>query len=113
MSGADARAIAAQKALAALDHALSNRPKQTGHDFSAATRCLTALREHVIVDMRGHPAAATRDHLARLNAVISVVYGGQFPIGAVPWDHVQQARDTFVRLLRDMGLAVDQPATQS
>lgn len=101
----DPRATAAECALAALDDALSHRPRQTGHDFSAATRCLAVLRDQVITEMRRRPTPAIRDHLYRLNGVISVVYGGQFPIGAVPWDYVQQARDRFARLLGDMGLA--------
>lgn len=112
MSEPDSRTFAAQKALAAIDEALSHRPRQTGHDFSAATRCLTALREQVIAELRRNPTAERRDQLQRLNAVISVVYGGQFPIGAVPWDQVQQARDALVRLLGEMALPVD-PAIES
>ncbi len=107
---AERRALAARKALDAMNEALAHRPKQTGHDFSAASRCLTALREQMVTELRERPTPELRQRLERLNSVISVVYGGQFPIGAVPWEHVEQARDAFVRLLGDMGVDVDRPA---
>lgn len=114
MSGlADNRAEAARCAMAALNEALSHRPVKTGHDFSAAQRCLTALRDSVIMHHREQPSAESRERLARLNAVISVVYGGQFPIGAVPWDSIEQARDALARLLAEMGLGVDRAGAQS
>ena len=110
---ADNRAELARQAMAALDDALSHRPVKTGHDFSEAQRCLTALREKVIARHRDHPSAESSDRLARLNAIISVVYGGQFPIGAVPWDKVEQGRDAFARLLGEMGLVVDRAGAHS
>jgi len=108
-----AQAEAAREALAAIDEALSHRPKQTGHDFSAASRCLTALREHLIAEVRARSTPEARERLARLNAVISVIYGGQFPIGAVPWEKVQQARDALARLLGEMGADVDRADARS
>lgn len=109
----DRRGAAARRALEAMDDALSHRPKQTGHDFSAATRCLVVLRDQVIAEMRERPTPELRDQLARLNGVISVFYGGQFPIGAVPWEHVEKARDSFVALIGEMGLTVAKSAAQS
>jgi hypothetical protein len=59
----------------------------------------------MIAQLRAHPSAAGDERLGRLNAIISVVYGGQFPIGAVPWDKVEQARDAFARLIGEDGAA--------
>ena len=80
-------------ALAAIDQALAERPHKEGHTFSEATRHLCALRDALIQAQAGQPAGdAGRQQLEHLNAVISVVLAGHFPLGAVPWEALELAR---------------------
>ncbi|HEX4262102.1 MAG TPA: hypothetical protein VHY76_13480 [Acetobacteraceae bacterium] len=98
-----APAPSAGDVLARLDRLLADRPHRIGHDFSEATRCITALRQQMILDLRrGDAPAGTEDRLARLNAVLSVVVGTHYPIGAPKWAHMQSARDAFAELARSM-----------
>ena len=94
-----------EAALGALDRLLADRPDRVSHDFSAAMRCLTDFREHMLGHARREDTTQARERLARLNAVISVFYGGQFPIGAVPWKHLEKARDGFAALLQELNAA--------
>lgn len=86
----------ARDALAAIDTLLADRPEKIGHDFSEATRRLTAWREQCIARWRETQAMEARRRLDRVNAAISVVVGGQFPLGRVNWDSIESAR-------RDLG----------
>ncbi len=88
--------------LARLDKLLADRPHRIGHDFSEATRCLTALRERMIEHLRaGDAPPEIAERLARLNAVLSVVVGTHYPVGAPKWPHLQHARDSFAELASD------------
>ncbi len=91
----------AHAALAAIDKLLADRPEKIGHDFSEATRCLTAWREHCIARWRKTQAEADRRSLDRVNAAISVVLGGQFPLGRVNWNSIEDVR----RDLRNLALS--------
>src|SRR5579875_2950917 len=66
--------------LARLDKLLADRPHRIGHDFSEATRALTALRDRLVLHMRaGDAPPEAAETLARLNAVLSVVVGTHYP----------------------------------
>jgi formate dehydrogenase major subunit len=89
--------------LARLDKLLADRPHRVGHDFSEATRCLTALREQIIGHLRaGNAPPGTAERLARLNAVLSVLVGTHYPVGAPKWPHLARARDSFAALAADL-----------
>lgn len=83
------------RVLAALDKLLAERPEREGRDFSEATRCLTAYREEVL----GRAAPDQSGRLAVLNAAISVVMAGHFPLGEVPWDQIEKARERLGKLV--------------
>ena len=90
--------------LARLDKLLSDRPHRIGHDFSEATRCLTALREQIVGHLRaGNAPPGAAERLARLNAVLSVLVGTHYPVGAPKWPHLQRARDSFAELASELG----------
>lgn len=89
-----------QSALRLLDKLLKERPEKVGHDFSEAARCLTGFRDGLIARWRETGAEADRRRLARVNSVLSVVVGGHFPLGGVPWGHIEKAR-------RELGEVVD------
>ncbi|MGU3537672.1 hypothetical protein [Methylobacterium sp. A54F] len=80
-----------RRALAALDRALAGRPGKDDDAFSEATLCLGAFRDALIRRRRGD-AQQGGDALEHLNAVLSVVLAGHFPLGAVPWGEIEAAR---------------------
>jgi hypothetical protein len=90
--------------LAALDRLLAERPEQVTHDFSAAMRCLTDWREVLVRRVRaaGDDSAADRhlyaSALRQLNAVVSAVYAGHYPLGRTDWELLSQARDSFAAI---------------
>lgn len=97
MANEDGRA-----ALAAIDRALEHRPEKDGHDFSDAAKHLAQLRDAIITEHRdAPPSAAARERLARLNAVLSVVLGGHFPLGGIPWPEIERARGWLADLLAE------------
>ncbi len=81
-----------QDALARLDEILAQQPKPEQHLYSCCMECLTALRDRMI------DSGADTTKLAHLNAVISVVMAGHFPLGAVPWDELHKARAWLAEL---------------
>ena len=83
---------AAAKALRALDEAIKDAPARNGHAFSRAASCLSAFREETIA-MHGLDGAENRERLSRLNAVMSLVLAGHFPLGDAPWDDIRKARE--------------------
>lgn len=86
---------AGARVLAALDKLLAERPEREGRDFSEATRCLTAYREELL----GRAAPDRAERLAVVNAAISVVMAGHFPLGEVPWRHIEKAREKLGELV--------------
>ena len=100
-AAADPRDLA-EKALAAIDKVLADKPERNGHDFSAAVHCLSDLRDVLIRERRDRsPGPEARDRPGRLNAAISIIVGGQYPIGSVPWRHIEDARASFATLLAE------------
>ncbi len=82
----------AATAIAALDRLLADRPDRVDGHFSAATRHLAAYRDELIFIWRRTASETDRRRLGRVNAVLSVVLGGQYPVGEVPWPSIAQAR---------------------
>lgn len=88
-------------ALAALDAALRDRPAKDGHAFAEATQCLVAFRNRLTDRSRAGEDVAGA--LEQVNAIISVVLGGHFPLGAVPWPAVERARAALATLIGEAG----------
>ncbi len=81
-------------ALAELDAILAAEPDANHARFSAATRYLSAFRNRLIAQYRpGRPTGPQRRQLDQVNATLSLVMGGQFPLGSVPWGELRQARE--------------------
>lgn len=97
---------AGRQTLAAIDQILVDRPNKVGHDFSAATRCLAAWRDVLVQRWRHSAAEIDRRSLDRVNAAISVILGGQFPLGHVPWQEIEMVR-------QDLGDLADQRSTET
>jgi hypothetical protein len=85
-------------ALGAIDKLLAERPEKVGPDFSRATCLLVALRDSQIVRWRHTHAEPDRQRLASINSVLSVVIGGHFPLGGIPWPQIEKAREVLACL---------------
>ena len=94
----------AKTALDALDAVIADKPRKAGHDFTAATKHLTRFRDELITR---HRAAGdgerheVRAQLTRVNAVISTVLAGHFPIGPIPWPEIEKARAMFAEIVAE------------
>jgi hypothetical protein len=89
------------EAIAAIDRLLADSPDKVGHDFSAATRCLASWRDALVQHRRDLSAGGDHQALERVNAAISVILGGEFPLGKVPWPEIARVRQQLRELLRD------------
>lgn len=86
---------AADKALAALDRALEDRPDKVYDDLVEAVRCLVGLRAELTAKRRAGDAG---DRLERCNAILSMVVGGEYPLAGIRKERVQKARDELASL---------------
>ncbi len=78
------------RAVAAIDRAIAAAPERDGASFSQAVQEVSAVRDEVATHGRATPEARRR--LDTLNAVLSMILAGHFPLGAPPWDEVRKAR---------------------
>jgi hypothetical protein len=88
----------ADAAVRAIDMVLSERPNKVGHDFSEATRRVAAYRDELIEIWRRTGSEADRLRMARVNAVLSVMIAGNYPLGPIPWPHIEKARTELAGL---------------
>ena len=94
----------ARAALTELDKVLTSKPHVEGHTMSVAASELSLLRDEMAARQRQiGPTADSRRRLEHVNAVISVVLAGHFPIGEVPWPELRRARDWLAALAGDAG----------
>lgn len=91
--------MAPETALAEIDKLLAEKPRKSGHDFSEATRCLTKLRDSLIAQYRQAQSDRNRERLDKVNAVLAVIVGGHFPLGEIPWTHIEKARALLVQVV--------------
>jgi hypothetical protein len=89
-----------RKAVKALERALDDRPDRIYEDMAEAVRCLVRFRDELIEQRRAEPGnPRARDRLGRVNAILSVVVGGEYPLIGIREDRVRQARDELAKLL--------------
>lgn len=82
---------AGQQALNALDQALAGRPGKDDHAFAAATDHLCIMREGMIHERRATGGTAeSRRRLEHVNSVLTVVLGGDFSLGSIPWEKIEK-----------------------
>jgi hypothetical protein len=97
-------------ALRAINDVVAQKPHKDDSRLSTATECLCVFRDHVIDGNRARPAVhRVAGRLARLNSVLSVVLGCQFPLGDVSWQELERARGWLADLILEMEPRVQTP----
>lgn len=91
----------AREALASLDKAIAHKPRKDDADFAAALEHLCKLRDVLLAE--GRQRAGSRERLGQVNALISVVLAGHFPLGTVPWPEVERARGVLAGMVPGQG----------
>ena len=79
------------RALASLDQALAAAPERNGAAFSDAVEQVSLVRDEVAA-RDGRDTAEKRRRLTGLNAVLSMIMAGNYPLGTPPWDELRKAR---------------------
>ena len=86
----------AKASLDAFDKVLADKPHKSDRDFTVLTEHLCAFRDELIGQFRAAGDEETRpvrERLSRINAVISTVLAGHFPLGPIPWPEIEKARE--------------------
>ena len=91
----------AREALVSLDKAIAHKPRKDDADFAAALEHLCRLRDVLLAQAR--QGTASRERLGQVNALISVVLAGHFPLGSVPWPEVERARGLLAGMVPGQG----------
>ncbi|MBE7217004.1 MAG: hypothetical protein INR64_00880 [Caulobacteraceae bacterium] len=102
MSAAADEAAPGREALEGMDAVLARRPDKDDHRLTEVVKALCAWRDALIGRHRAAPLPPhERDRLERLNAVIGVTFGLQFPQAAPPWEEFKTARGWLAALLQE------------
>jgi hypothetical protein len=84
-----------------LDHLLRNHPAETAEELTEAVRCTVALRDRMIERRRGDCDAGRNARLRQMNAVISAIVAGEFPLMGIRWQRIEGARDLLKKILAE------------
>src|SRR3546814_15866181 len=68
----------AETAIAALDEVIAAGPQVAHEDVASAVRCVAALRNHMLAEVRN--GGVSRTGLNRANALLSLAFGAQAPL---------------------------------
>lgn len=86
---------AGESALAHLDHLLAHRPERVHEELTHAMRGIVRIRDRLIERLRSanEPSPALRERLDRVNVLVSIAFGAQFPVTGVHWERIEKTRD--------------------
>ena len=84
--------------LALLDQLCGDGPPRTSECLGEVVTRLVHLRDHLIAARRANTPCG--EELRRTNAILSSVFGIEYPIGGHQWTRVCEARDALKDMLR-------------
>jgi hypothetical protein len=87
----------ARTAVDRLDHVLARGSAVTHDEIHAASLSVIAFRDRALE--RRREGAANDTCLARANALVSLAYGGEFPLSGLHRERFRQTRDGMRALL--------------
>src|SRR3546814_19526436 len=77
--------------MAALDDGIAAGPQVAHEDVASAVRCVAALRNHMLAEVRN--GGVSRTGLNRANALLSLAYGAQAPLIGFHLNRNKHTRD--------------------
>ena len=86
-----------REAVARLDHVLDRGPEATHAEIQAATLSVITFRDRAIEKHRD--GTLPQDCLGRANGLVSLAYGGEFPLSGLHLHRLEQTRDGLTELL--------------
>jgi hypothetical protein len=93
---------ACREAVKTLDYLLRNHPAEMAEELSDAVGCVVALRDSMIDHRHRAGQTAERDaRLQKVNAAISAIVAGEFPLMGVRWKRIEAARDLLKAILAE------------
>ena len=98
----------ARSCIAELQDALGRPAAQLSDEVDRVEQQLARLRDRLILDLRRAPAAAAqadRTALDRVNSVLSLVVGVEYPAAGIQRNLLEQARDALSDLVHSGALA--------
>jgi hypothetical protein len=87
----------AETAIAALDEVIAAGPQAAHEDVASAVRCVAAMRNHMLAEVRN--GDVSRTCLDRANTLLSLAYGAQAPLMGFHLRRIKQTRDGLAALL--------------
>jgi hypothetical protein len=87
------------EALETLDRVLNEKPEQYHEEAMGVLRCLVAIRDHLIEQRRRSPSAELDERLDHVNAVVSVITFGSFPVVGLNHERLKHARDLMAGIM--------------
>ena len=89
-------------AVGKFDYLLRNHPAEIAEELGDAVHCVVALRDSMIEHRHRAGATAEQDgQLQKVNAVISAIVAGEFPLMGVRWKRIEGARDLLKQVLAE------------
>ena len=89
------------EALETLDRVLNEKPEQYHEEAMGVLRCLVAIRDHLIEQRRRSEPSSTEldERLDHVNAVVSVMTSGSFPVVGLNHERLRHARDLMAGIM--------------
>jgi hypothetical protein len=88
------------EALETLDRVLNEKPEQYHEEAMGVLRCLVAIRDHLIEQRRrSEPSTGLDERLDHVNAVVSVMASGSFPVVGLNHERLKHARDLMAGIM--------------
>ena len=102
-----------QQALAMLEQALHLSPLEVGREVDDVEKAVAQLRDVLIHQLRQDESSPLvprrREALSRINAVLSLIVGIEYPATGIQRAAIQQARNALAQLLAEGLLREDMP----
>lgn len=86
--------------LAAFETLQDKEPPEGDPELRQAVHCLVRLRDQLIARQRAGDADCGR-WLDRTNAILSGVFGAEYPVGGMPWQRINATRAALRELIED------------
>jgi hypothetical protein len=91
----------AEKALAAIDRVVEERPQSAQPVCLALTHTVVRLRDELIAEQRRAGGSDVSRHLEHTNALLSLVFSIQYPLEGVHSEKLKQARKALAKLMQE------------